>query len=140
MMYRLKAASGPLTGQTYDIGDGLLLGSDEAADIRDPNLAPRHAEIRPEGGGLLLRAEGPVEINGEIVERHVLESGDEIRVETLRFVLQAPGLKPARVLEPVAPKRSGPGLVVWVAAALAAAAAATAGWWWLAGPGSGPAG
>lgn len=140
MMYRLKAASGPLTGQTFDIGDGLLLGSADGADIRDASLEPRHAEILPEGGGLLLRAEGRVEINGERVERHVLESGDEIRVETLRFVLQAPGLKPARVLEPVAPSRSGPGAVVWIAAALAAAAAATVGWWWLVGPGSGPAG
>lgn len=140
MMYRLKAASGPLTGQTFDIGEGLLLGSAEDADIRDSRLAPRHAEIRPGGGGLLLQAVGRVEINGEIVEQRALESGDEIRLETLRFVLQAPGLKPARVLEPVAPSRSGPGPVAWIAAALAAAAAATAGWWWLAGPGSGPAG
>ena len=140
MIYRLKAASGPLTGRTFDIGDGLVLGSAEDADIRDPALAPRHAVIRPDGGGLVLDAEGRVEINGEVVARRGLESGDEIRLETLRFVLQAPGLKPARVLEPVAPQRTGRSPMAWIAAALAAAAAAGAGWWWLAGPGTGPAG
>jgi hypothetical protein len=140
MIYRLKAASGPLTGRTFDIGDGLLLGSADDADIRDPGLASRHAVIRPDGGGLILEAEGRVEINGEQVERRGLESGDEIRLGTLRFVLQAPGLKPARVLEPVAPERSGVGAAGWLVAALVAAAAAAAGWWWLAGPGAGPAG
>ncbi len=136
MNYRLKGASGPLTGRTFDIGGGLSLGSAPDADIRDAGLQARHARIRVDDDALILEADGPVEVNGEAVRRRALESGDELRVETLRFVLQAPGLKPARVLEPVEPPGSGRRLGWWLAAATAAAAGASA-WWFLLGPGSG---
>ena len=135
MNFRLKGASGALTGKHFDIGDSLTIGSADQADIRHPGLQPRHAIIRVEDGGLILEAEGAVEINGEQTTRQGLESGDEIRVDTLRFVLQAPGLKPVRVLEEVSGEsRSGR---VWaVAGGLAIAVAAAAAWWFLLGPGS----
>lgn len=136
MKYRLKGASGPMTGRTFDIGDGVSIGSAADADIRGDELLARHARIRVDDEALVLEAEGPVEVNGEVVRRRALESGDELRFETLRFVLQAPGLKPARVLEPVEAKGAGSRLG-WVLAAAAAAASGAAGWWYLLGPGSG---
>ena len=134
MKFRLKGASGPLTGQTFEVGEGLAIGSAPDADIRHDALRPSHARIRVDGGGLVLVAEGPVEVNGESVRERALESGDE-----LRFVLQAPGLKPARILEPTAPVPQGNRWVWWLAG-LSAAAGGTAAWWFLAGPGSGVAG
>ncbi|MBY6203732.1 FHA domain-containing protein [Halomonas denitrificans] len=139
MNYRLKGASGPMTGRTFDIGDGLTIGSAPDADIRDAALESRHARIRVDDDALVLEADGPVEVNGEAVRRRALESGDELRIATLRFVLQAPGLKPARVLEPVEAAGSG-GRWGWLLAAGAAAAAGAAGWWFLLGPGGGAAG
>lgn len=138
MKYRLKGASGPLTGRTFDIGNGLAIGSAEGADLRDSALESAHARIVVVDEGLVLEADGPSEVNGEAVQRKALESGDELRFGTLRFVLQAPGLKPARVLddEP-APAR---GWLHWAVGAAGAAAAAAAGWWWLLGPGSGAGG
>jgi len=65
----------------------------------------------------------------------VLQSGDEIQFGTSRFVLQAPGLKPARVLDQVPARRSS--AWKWLAAAGLAVAAGAAGWWFLIGPGAG---
>ena len=134
MSYRLKAASGALTGQTFDLGEDTLIGSDGAADIHCDGLLPRHARIIHEDETLMLESAGETWVNGQPADRQPLQSGDELRLNQIRFVLQAPGLKPARVLHQ-APARSGVPGWVWVAlpAALAAAAAA----WWLLQNGSG---
>jgi hypothetical protein len=63
-------------------------------------------------------------LNGKPVEQARLSSGDEIRIAQCRFVLQAPGLRPAKVLTPEAtrPRR---GYLPWlIVAGLVAAAAA----------------
>ena len=78
--------------------------------------------------GLLLRrldAAAEVTVNGQAAESAELASGDEIRIAACRFVLQAPGLKPPKVLtaEALRPRRS---YVPWliVAGLLTAAALA----------------
>jgi hypothetical protein len=65
-------------------------------------------------------------LNGEEIRSAALASGDEIRVGVCRFVLQAPGLKPRRVLtqEAVEPRRS---FIPWLVAGGLLAAAA---WSW----------
>jgi len=135
MQYRLKSASGPLTGQTFDLDDSTLLGSAEDADVRLEALDPRHARILRRDGGLVLEASGEARVNGEPARAIVLQSGDEIQFGTSRFVLQAPGLKPARVLDQVPARRSS--AWKWLAAAALAVAAGAAGWWFLIGPGAG---
>ena len=128
MTYRLKAASGPLTGKTFDLGEDTLIGSDPQADIRSDDLLPRHARIVHEDETLMLESSGQTWVNGQSVERKPLESGDELRLNTIRFVLQAPGLKPARVLDQ-APAPSGPSGWIWVAVPVALGVAALV--WWL---------
>ncbi|MEM7054858.1 MAG: FHA domain-containing protein, partial [Pseudomonadota bacterium] len=98
MTYRLKAASGVMTGQTFDLDEDTLIGSDAEADIRSDDLLPRHARIIHEDDTLMLESAGQTWVNGQPAGRQPLESGDELRFNTSRFVLQAPGLKPARVL------------------------------------------
>ena len=141
MTYRLKGASGAHTGQPFDLGESSTLGSDPGCDIRLEGLEAEHALIERSDGGLVLRPAGEARVNGETVEsgrRRALQSGDELQFGTHRFVLQAPGLKPARVLDQVPERRAG-GWKRWAAiGALAAAAAGGAAAWWIwLGPGAG---
>lgn len=134
MKYRLKSASGPQTGQTFNLDESTLLGSADNADVRLDGLDAEHAKIVRRDGGLVLEAFGQVRVNGEDVESTPLQSGDEIQFGTARFVLQAPGLKPARVLDQVPARRTSGWK--WLAAAGLLAAAGAAGWWFLLGPGA----
>jgi len=134
MKFRLKSASGPQTGQTFELDESTLLGSGENADVRLDGLDAEHARIVRRDGGLVLEASGAANVNGEAVTSIALQSGDEIQFGTSRFVLQAPGLKPARVLDQV-PARRASGWK-WLAAAGLLAAAGAAGWWFLLGPGT----
>lgn len=132
MIYRLKAASGALTGQTFALGAQTRIGSAEDAEIRIEGLAPEHARIIERDGGLWLEADGDSLVNGESTQRAALQSGDELRFGTVRLVLQAPGLKPARVLDsPQAAGRSDWRWAIYIGVTSLGAAAAT--WWWLAG-------
>lgn len=129
-IYRLKGASGAVINQSFMLGDRTLIGSAEDCDLRidSESVAMQHAEIIEEDGALILRnlgSPGATLLNGEPVEQASLGSGDEIRIANCRWVLQAPGLRPQKVLtsEAIQPKR---GWVLWliVAGLLAAAALA----------------
>jgi hypothetical protein len=129
--YRLKGASGPVINQPFKLSGKTLIGRADDCDLRIDfeGVAPHHAEIREldDGGLLLANLDSSAEtlVNGEAVENTELASGDEIRIASCRWVLQAPGLRPEKVLtsEAVKPRR---GYVPWliVAALLAAAAGA----------------
>jgi len=137
MKYRLKSASGAHTGQTFDLGESTKLGSGPACELRFDGLNVEHASIERSDGGLILRSSGDARVNGESVESgraRSLQSGDELQFGTHRFVLQAPGLKPARVLDQI-PERRGGGWRWWAAAGALAAGGAAAWWIWL-GPGA----
>ncbi len=110
MIFRLKATSGPSTGQAYALNAELTeLGSSESMDITLAGLEASHARISRSGAGLVIEPVGdsPVFVNGEPVSQaHALQSGDEIRLGSLHLMLQAPGLKPERVLHTVKTKPS----------------------------------
>jgi hypothetical protein len=126
--YRLKGASGPVINQAFRLGARSLIGRADDCDLRVDveGVAPRHAEIREsEDGGLVLVSLDPAavtQLNGEAVEHAILASGDEIRIANCRWVLQAPGLRPEKVLtsEAIRTRRS---YVPWlITAGLLAAA------------------
>jgi len=106
--YRLKGASGKVAGMTFPLGAKTLIGRADHCDVRvnDELLAPQHAEIEHrEGGGLRFRhlAQGNISrINGALVQEADLASGDEIHLGNSRWVLQAPGLRPSKVLDSAA--------------------------------------
>ena len=129
-IYRLKGASGPVINQSHILGERTLIGRADDCDLRvdQEGVAGHHAEIVEDGqGGLTLIGLSPdaeTVLNGEPVERASLGSGDEIRIANCRWVLQAPGLRPEKILteEAVASRR---GWVPWlIAGGLVAAAAA----------------
>lgn len=112
--YRLKGASGPVINKSYRLGASIRIGRADDCDIRvdAQEVASRHAEIREsdEGGLVLVNLDPSFEtlLNGEAVDQSELASGDEIRVANCRWVLQAPGLRPEKVLtgEAVKARRS----------------------------------
>jgi len=133
--YKLKGTSGSVINQSFPFSESIVLGSSPECDVRldEPGVASKHAEIRLlEGKSLQLRDLGSATgtlLNGVAVTETLLGSGDEIRIGTCRWMLQAPGLRPERVLTAeavsTAPRR-WPRVLLW--SALAAAAAGVAIW------------
>ena len=129
--YRLKGASGAVINQSFTLGERTVIGRADDCDVRldQGGVAPRHAAITLDSaGGLTLEgldAGSETLLNGEPVGEARLASGDEIRIAGCRYVLQAPGLRPAKMLtaEATQPRR---GYLPWliVGALLAAAAGA----------------
>ena len=133
--YRLKGASGAVTNQSFTLGDRTLIGSAEDCEVRIgvDAVEKQHAVIIAQDGSLILRnlaSPGATLLNGEPVEQASLGSGDEIRIANCRWVLQAPGLRPEKVLtqEALQQKRS---YLLWliVTGLLVAAALAWYGGW-----------
>jgi predicted component of type VI protein secretion system len=129
--YRLKGTSGALINQAFSLSGRLLIGRADDCDVRIDleGVAPHHAEVRAIGqGAVLLRDLGSAtgtRLNGEPVSEAQLKSGDEIQVGQCRLMLQAPGLKPERVLTAEAtrpPRRHWPWLLPLVLLLLAALA------------------
>ena len=126
--YRLKGASGAVINQAFTLGAKTLIGSADGCDLRveSNGIEPRHAEITEEQEALVLKnlaTAAETLLNGEAVDQASLASGDEIRIGNCRWVLQAPGLRPQKVLtgDAIRPRRSYlPWLIV--GALLAAAA------------------
>ena len=129
--YRLKGASGAVINQSFTLGDRTVIGRADDCDLRldQEGVAPRHAAIVLDSEGRLqlrdLDSGAQTLLNGQAVQSAQLASGDEIRIANCRFVLQAPGLRPEKVLTAAAtrPRR---GYLPWliVGGLLAAAAGA----------------
>jgi N-acetylglucosamine-6-phosphate deacetylase len=80
-------------GKDYPIDrDGAYLGRDELADVPlrgDPQVAPRHAEIRMDGGGYVLIPLAPMAVNGQPVSAPVeLNDGDLLQIGSFRVQFQ----------------------------------------------------
>jgi len=127
--YRLKGASGKVANQSFRLLRRTVIGSAPGCElcIEGDRVAPQHAEIcLDDEGGLLLRqldSAYETRVNGSVVNRVKLSSGDEIRVGNCRWVLQAPGLRPEKVLTPAAVKRTRSHLTWMILIALLALAA-----------------
>ena len=126
--YRLKGASGVVINQFFKLGDRTLIGSAEECDVRIDSDGTRmqHAEIIEQDGALILRnlaSPGATLLNGEPVEQASLGSGDEIRIANCRWVLQAPGLRPQKLLTKDAVQRKRSQLPWLIVVGLLAAAA-----------------
>ena len=103
-VYKLKGTSGSVINQSFPFEDSIVVGSAEGCDVQleETGVAPRHAEIcLIDGNSLMLKdldsATGTL-LNGEPVIETLLAAGDEIRIGTNRLMLQAPGLRPERIL------------------------------------------
>ncbi len=142
--YRLKGTSGRVINQSFALGESFVLGSSADCEVQidEPGVAPHHAEITLVDGKLLLlkdlgSATGTL-LNGAPVTEAILGSGDEIHIGSCRWMLQAPGLRPDRVLTAATlrqPTRIWPRVLVWTVLSVAAGVVAVLSWKpeWLAG-------
>lgn len=127
--YRLKGTSGALINQSFTLDGRVLIGRADDCELRidDESLDPHHAEIQVgDQGQVTLRDLGSrsgTRVNGEAVTEVQLYSGDEIQVARCRLMLQAPGLRPDRVLTDAATQPARPAWPWLSALALTAAAA-----------------
>jgi len=136
-IYKLKGTSGSVINQSYPFRESIMLGSSAGCDIQldEPGVSSRHAEIRLLDDSSLqlkdLGSETGTLLNGEAVTETLLGSGDEIRIGTCRWMLQAPGLRPERILtdEVVSkPARRWPRVLIWTSVLAAAAGVAVLKW------------
>jgi predicted component of type VI protein secretion system len=127
--YRLKGASGKVAGLNHALAERTRIGRGASCELRidDVQVAEEQAEIRLQADGSLrllkLTEQGELLLNGQAVSDALLNSGDEIRVGTCRWVLQAPGLRPEKVLTAKAIKQRSSAWPWLIATALLAAAA-----------------
>ena len=109
--YRLKGASGKVANQSHQLGERTVIGNAANCELRivEEDVAPQHAEICLQSNGeLILRQMDKafeIRVNGNPVERVSLASGDEIRIGSCRWVLQAPGMRPQKILTEAAVKQ-----------------------------------
>ena len=95
MPSKLIVLAGPDEGRTFPLGsEVMLLGRSRATDapLTDPHASRVHCQIVPEGNGYAVvdfdSASGTF-VNGKEVDRHLLQSGDLIRIGSthLQYVL-----------------------------------------------------
>jgi len=131
--YKLKGTSGSVINQSFPLAESFVLGScaDCQVRIEEPGVAAHHAEITIVGGNSLLLkdlgSQSGTFVNGEKVSETMLSSGDEIHIGNCRWMLQAPGLRPERVLTAEVVEKSSfdwARLIGWTIVAATAGAAA----------------
>src|SRR5690348_3541569 len=138
--YVLRGVSGPTFGRSFGVGGEMVFGRQADCDVCIPinEISRRHARIRPANGGVLVEdldsANGSY-INGKRIRSGLLHPGEELALDTVRFMLLAPGAEAATPVPAPAERtgeRRGNGMrwtigVVVIVLGLAAAAAHFAG-------------
>lgn len=133
----LRGVSGPAFGKTYPVPGQVVIGRAPECDVSIPSdeISRRHVQIRPVPDGLAVEDLGSSNgtyINGQRIDKGVLRPGDELRLDTVRFLLVAPGMEipnaqKATVKLPVQSGAKRPNMVaIVVAAVLASAVGASA--------------
>jgi pSer/pThr/pTyr-binding forkhead associated (FHA) protein len=131
--YMLRGVSGSTFGKTYALVGTMTIGRQQDCDISLPGdeISRHHARVQVLPDGVMVEDMGSANgtfINDKRVHSGVLKPGEELRLDTVRFLLMSPGMdatKPLPVAPPVtAPAKSGPGAGVWIAIAVVVIAAA----------------
>lgn len=94
----LRGVSGAAFGKTYPVPAQVVIGRAPECDISIPSdeISRRHAQVKPISDGLSVEDLGSSNgtfINGQRIEKGLLRPGDELRLDTVRFLLVAPGME-----------------------------------------------
>lgn len=131
----LRGVSGAAFGKTYPVPGQVVIGRQADCDISVPSeeISRRHAQVRPTPDGLLVEDLGSANgtfINGKRVQTGLMRPGEELRLDTIRFLLVAPGMEmPATQRAPAAAATSGSKAGAIVGGLVALAAIGGAVWW-----------
>ncbi|MEM9303230.1 MAG: FHA domain-containing protein [Pseudomonadota bacterium] len=125
----LRGVSGSTFGKHFPLYGNTVIGRQSDCDVCLPSdeVSRRHAQITLTSEGLFVEdldsANGTF-VNGRRVKREKIEPGDELKLDTVRFLVQSPGqdtgkqaavkssdVKPAEPAE----EASGGGMGKWIA-------------------------
>jgi pSer/pThr/pTyr-binding forkhead associated (FHA) protein len=131
--YLLRGVSGPTFGKIYAMVGSMSVGRNSDCDVCIPidEISRSHARLQSASDGVVV--EDLASANGTFVNDQrvhagtLLKPGDEVRFDTVRFLLMAPAQEmhrgsASRVEAPTAPARSST-TVLWVVAGLVVLAA-----------------
>lgn len=93
--WMLRAITGWLAGQEIPIDNSVVIGRDEACDVKIPgtHLSRRHAEITVRENRLHIKDLGSTNgtfVNGERIDEADVVPGDEVRFDLLSFFVLGP--------------------------------------------------
>jgi pSer/pThr/pTyr-binding forkhead associated (FHA) protein len=94
--YLLRGVSGAAFGKAYAVTGAQVIGRHHECDIAiaSEEISRRHAQVKPTAEGVLVEDLGSSNgtfINGQRVQSGLLKSGDELRLDAIRFMLVVPG-------------------------------------------------
>ncbi|MGQ0799618.1 MAG: FHA domain-containing protein [Pseudomarimonas sp.] len=94
----LRGVSGAAFGKNYPVPSQVTIGRAPECEISIPSdeISRKHAQIKPISEGLSVEDLGSSNgtfINGQQVKQGILRPGDELRLDTIRFLLVAPGME-----------------------------------------------
>lgn len=135
----LRGVSGVTFGKVFPVHGTMVLGRQGECEIPVPSeeVSRRHAELKVTPDGVMVEDLGSSNgtyVNDRRITRQLMKSGDELRLDTIRFLLLAPGQEaPTRVAEAAPAAKSaaagngGKKMLMWVVLVLAVASLAAVG-------------
>jgi len=132
--YMLRGVSGATFGKTFALTGTMVIGRQADSDIPVPaeEISRHHAKLQVTADGVLVEdmssANGTF-INDKRIQTGVLKPGEELRLDTVRFMLVAPGMDAkqqattARVEPAKAEATSGGGNAIGIVIAIVVVAA-----------------
>lgn len=98
--YMLRGVSGVTFGKVFPLHGTTVIGRQDGVDLQiiSDEISRRHAELRPTPDGVVVEDLGSANgtyINDRRITRETLRAGDELRFDTIRFQLVAPGREAA---------------------------------------------
>ncbi|MEO6064409.1 MAG: FHA domain-containing protein, partial [Lysobacterales bacterium] len=124
--FMLRGVSGVTFGKTLPLYGSMVIGRQADCEISIPSdeISRRHARLEVTPNGVRVEDLGSSNgtyVNDKRVENAMLKVGDELRLDTLRFQVTAPGMetpaspaKPAVSPSATTPRRGQPAQPAWV--------------------------
>jgi hypothetical protein len=128
--FMLRGVSGTTFGRNFALMGSMTIGrqSDCGIPIQAEEISRQHARLQVTAEGVMVEDLGSANgtwINDKRVHTGMLLPGDELRLDTVRFLLLAPGAAhvpqtPAPAIEaaPVSPASSSSSAIIWVIGAI----------------------
>ncbi len=140
--FSLRGVSGEVFGKTIPLHGKTVIGRQQGCDVvlADPAISREHVRITVYPDGVKVEDLGSANgtfINGKRIAEGWLEDGDELKLDTMRFLFQAPpGLKmqQTRRHEPVSVEQEADGggrALIGAITVLVGLILAVAGWYFL---------